>query len=90
MPLFDALLQPEHERDVGRVLLAASGGTPGSAVAEFEIDTHKVKEPFTIKGFLSDWFLALIGVGLLIAAVVFIAAFAKKKRKTDQEELGGE
>lgn len=60
-----------------------------SDITEIEIDTHEVKPPFEARGFLSDWFLLFVGGGLLIWTILFIILFAKSKRQTDREELGG-
>lgn len=73
-----------------QVRLSAAGGAAASEVAEIEVDTHKVKEPFSVKGFLSDWFLAIVGGGFLVLMILFIVLFAKRKKRIDQEGLGGE
>lgn len=54
-------------------------------ITEIVIDTHKEKEPLTVMGVLGDWFLAIVGGGLLLLAVIFVAVFVKKKKRLDRE-----
>ena len=51
-----------------------------------EIDTHKPKVPLTWRSVLSDWFLVIVGVVMLIPMIICIVSFAKKKKKIDRED----
>ena len=95
-PLFEGWVTAENlpklqldSKYVLQVRIAATGTTPASDYREIEIDTHEVKEPFTLKGFLSKWFLVIIGGVLLIVGVVVTILFIRAKKKTDKEEIGG-
>ena len=72
-----------------QVRLAGEDGNMASEIMELTIDTHKAKVPFSFKKFLSDWFLLIIGIVLLSAAVSLLVAFIKSKKRTDAAELGG-
>ena len=71
------------------VRIAATDTKEASEIREIAVDTHEVKEPLTLKRFLSDWFLIVIGGGLVLVAAILIFALVRKKSKADTEELGG-
>ena len=69
-----------------QVRFAKSGSTPASEITEIEIDTYE----HNLFALLSDWFLLIVAIGLLIATVVFIVLFVHSKRKVEREELEGD
>ncbi len=71
------------------VRIAATDTKAASEIREIALDTHEVKQPLTLRSFLSDWFLIVIAVGLLLVAAILLFALIKKKKKADREELGG-
>ena len=71
------------------VRFAATEEKEASGILSIEIDTHEAETPFTVKGFLSDWFLIVIGGGILLVALILLLVLIKAKRRADKEILGG-
>ena len=88
-PLDDSLEIPRDGKYTMQVRIVATENALASAIKEIEIDTHEVKGPFSLKKFLSNWFLMIVGGVLLLATVIILIAFVKIKKKADSEELGG-
>jgi len=58
-------------------------------ITDVEIDTHKPPEPIKVSNLLSDWFLAIVGVGVLILLVLTIRGYSRVKKRVNEEEFGG-
>jgi len=80
----------EVERDGEYVLQVRNVRSDAvSAITEIEFNTYKEKEPFTLEGFVSDWFLIIVGAVVLIAFTIATVSFAKLKSRTDKKAMGG-
>ena len=85
---FDSL--EKDTRYLLQVRIAGGGGETASEITEIAIDTHKEKKHFSFISLLTDGFLFVLGIPLLIAVVVLSVSFVKWKKKSDKEELGGQ
>ena len=66
----------------------ARNGKAASETLRIAVDTSPVKKVVS-GGFLSQWFIFVVGGAALVLLVIFIIVFAKVKKSVDETELGG-
>ena len=72
-----------------QVRVAATESGMASEITEIKIDTHEVKEPFSLKKALSDGFLLVVGGMLFLVLLIVVIGFARSAKRAKKEELGG-